>query len=932
MNAAEKTAPARPPPPTSLRNGVESGNSRLISNGPESEVKPENGTNASRTRPVAPPRHKFPQYSQLDDSAATKPVAPPRNEKSISADISPIFTGPKGNNVPTTTTIVEETAASPTSSSADSILGELRPIPAQRSAHKLTSVLTPPLARPLFPAPPPPLRLIRKLSSDTSDDEMISERTISLHTTSEMQGVVFRDPPSQSPLHLPKQSMSLDLNKISLRYADEEVEDELDEAAERRRRQLQAASCISEYRLSELSCTSFEEEDNSAEKLDYQEQICFSGYVNMIVSNKKRRNYWLILRGNEFSFCEDDTTNIPCIGPLNMQLVRFLGLIDGVIHIIFNERSLIETPNYVEYKGLSFVEYKLIPIDNINIWMQFLTQAACQNEKVLRCNIQEANACGRFWLKQALGDEWNEGWAFITDRRLRYWIEGLDALFELDLRRATFIKRELNNEYWCPQVKKSSQGPLLITLDGSCLYIQSEFDACTTLLGTFLNSLYRSATRIEEHCLTIDSIPLLVEKCIRFVSTYGMDLKGIYRKNGSAAEARSLMNDYTNDPLNFHIMRINDETSNVAADVLRAFFRQLSEPLIPVEFHKTFYHIAALPIPDSRVEAYRATLAKFPTVNLNTIRRLITHLAEVSEHSEKNFASIENLSKIFGPTTFGLDKSQQTSDTISMDTMKNIAIQIRVIQDLLTYCKEIFPLTARETAAKEKINELQSKKSLPKARANGLLVAIHLLKKDNTPFNVQSHLQASDVVETKQKQLRSVNPNDPPAEYALFEVLANGCLQRRIAPDEVLSHIVIDRWLSWKNAFSDSYLCLRLDQKTVDAMKTNAFADDVRYAEPGSKSFKAVHFKLESGTRIVCYSKAMKPLAKWNLAQTLWFEGATEERKAPNNHTLTFFVVQGPDKSKIKNKLSGSCIAFQNLDQLTQWHNCIMICKRECET
>jgi hypothetical protein len=38
-------------------------------------------------------------------------------------------------------------------------------------------------------------------------------------------------------------------------------------------------------------------------------------------------------------------------------------------------------------------------------------------------------------------------------------------------------------------------------------------------------------------------------------------------------------------------MRVNDETSNVAADVLRAFFRQLMEPLIPIDFHKTFYHI-----------------------------------------------------------------------------------------------------------------------------------------------------------------------------------------------------------------------------------------------------------------------------------------------------------------------------------------------------
>ncbi|KAI6240063.1 Arf-GAP with Rho-GAP domain, ANK repeat and PH domain-containing protein 3 [Aphelenchoides fujianensis] len=744
------------------------------------------------------------------------------------------------------------------------------------------------------------------------------------------QRVFFRQTPPQSPPHLPKQSMSLDLNKIALRYADADAdEEEDDELAERRRRLLHTASCVSDYRLSALN-GDFESPDELPEEpevveeeVGYKERFCFSGWVTFIVSSKKRRTYWLILRGNE--------PPLRASVPLNMQMMRFLGLIDGVVHIVFNERNLIEGPNYVEYKPLSSVDYRFIPTENVQIWMQFLTQASCQHEKVLRCNIQEANACGRFWLKQAVGDEWSEGWAFVTDRRLRYWIEGLNALFELDLRRATLIKRELNKEYWCPHVKKSSQGPLLIALDGSCLYMQSEFDVCTSLWCTLLSSLYRSASRIEEHCLTVEGIPLLVEKCIRFISTYGMDLKGIYRKNGSAAEARSLMNDYTNDPLSFHIMRINDETSNVAADVLRAFFRQLAEPLIPVEFHKTLYHIGLflrsisfplppLPIADARVEAYRATLAKFPPVNLNTIRRLITHLSEISEHSEKNFASIENLSK-----------ARESSDVVSMDSIKNIPNQIRVINDLLTYCKEIFPLTTRELMAKEKINEVQSRAVLPKARANGLLWPIHLLKKDNMPFNVQSHLQAAEVVEAKQKQLQRLNPNEPPVEYALFEVHANGLLQRRIAPDEVLSHIVLDRWMDWKNVFAESFLLLKEDRRIIDAMKTNAFADDVRFAEPGSKSFKSVHFKLESGTRIVCYSKAMKPLAKWNLAQTLWFQGATEERKAPNSHTLTFFVVQGPDKSKIKNKLSGCCIAFQTEEQRTQWNNCIVICKRESE-
>lgn len=74
--------------------------------------------------------------------------------------------------------------------------------------------------------------------------------------------------------------------------------------------------------------------------------------------------------------------------------------------------------------------------------------------------------------------------------------------------------------------------------------MQADSDLCTALWYDFLTELFQSATRIDEYCVTTDNIPILVDKCIRFIQTYGMDLKGIYRKNGSASEARSLMSDF----------------------------------------------------------------------------------------------------------------------------------------------------------------------------------------------------------------------------------------------------------------------------------------------------------------------------------------------------------------------------------------------------
>lgn len=55
-----------------------------------------------------------------------------------------------------------------------------------------------------------------------------------------------------------------------------------------------------------------------------------------------------------------------------------------------------------------------------------------------------------------------------------------------------------------------------------------------------------------------------------------------------------------------------------------------------------------------------------------------------------------------------------------------------------------------------------------KARANGLLVAIHLFEKDNKSFNVQSHWHASQVIDFKREQLEGNGQSGD--DYALFEV------------------------------------------------------------------------------------------------------------------------------------------------------------------
>lgn len=56
--------------------------------------------------------------------------------------------------------------------------------------------------------------------------------------------------------------------------------------------------------------------------------------------------------------------------------------------------------------------------------------------------------------------------------------------------------------------------------------------------------------------------------------------------------------------------------------------------------------------------------------------------------------------------------------------------------------------------------------------------------------------------------------------YALFEVLRDSQLERRLSGDEILKQIVLDRWLEWDNTVSDCYLLLKKDENPFSPQVT----------------------------------------------------------------------------------------------------------------
>lgn len=113
---------------------------------------------------------------------------------------------------------------------------------------------------------------------------------------------------------------------------------------------------------------------------------------------------------------------------------------------------------------------------------------------------------------------------------------------------------------------------------------------------------------------------------------------------------------------------------NVVADVLRSFFRQLDSPLIPYHIQDRLFAVASLKgirfnffflnhnfnesyfSDPTRLDEYHEILMGLPRIRIQTLRRILDHLKDVTELANANLATIENVAKVFGPTLFSVEQ------------------------------------------------------------------------------------------------------------------------------------------------------------------------------------------------------------------------------------------------------------------------------------
>nr|XP_020448379.1 SLIT-ROBO Rho GTPase-activating protein 2 isoform X1 [Monopterus albus] len=179
-----------------------------------------------------------------------------------------------------------------------------------------------------------------------------------------------------------------------------------------------------------------------------------------------------------------------------------------------------------------------------------------------------------------------------------------------------------------------------------------------------------------------ETIPLIVESCIRFISHHGLQHEGIFRVSGSQVEVNDIKNAFERgeDPL---AGDQNDHDMDSIAGVLKLYFRGLDHALFPKEVFHDLISCVSMESLQERAVHIKKVLQSLPSKTLIMMRYLFAFLNHLSNYSEENMMDPYNLAICFGPTLMSVPEGH---DQVSCQAHVN-----ELIKTIIIHHDTIFP-------------------------------------------------------------------------------------------------------------------------------------------------------------------------------------------------------------------------------------------------
>jgi len=155
-------------------------------------------------------------------------------------------------------------------------------------------------------------------------------------------------------------------------------------------------------------------------------------------------------------------------------------------------------------------------------------------------------------------------------------------------------------------------------------------------------------------------VPALVVHCVNEIEKRGLYECGIYRVPGSEREVKDLKDKFLRGKGCPNLSKID---VHVLCGCLKDFLRNLREQLIPQSMWAEFTQACSNPDETDGESGLFQAISKLPQPNRDTLAFLILHFKRVGEVLE-NKMTINNLSKILGPTIIGYSSPNPSPEDI----------------------------------------------------------------------------------------------------------------------------------------------------------------------------------------------------------------------------------------------------------------------------
>ncbi|KAJ8288764.1 hypothetical protein COCON_G00014230 [Conger conger] len=176
-------------------------------------------------------------------------------------------------------------------------------------------------------------------------------------------------------------------------------------------------------------------------------------------------------------------------------------------------------------------------------------------------------------------------------------------------------------------------------------------------------------------------IPVFIAKCVDYIERTGLTTEGLYRVSGNKTDQDNIQKQFDQDH-NIDLI-VMDVAVNAVAGALKAFFADLPDPLIPYNLHPELVEAAKIVDHIERLQVLKEIVQKFPPVNYDVFRYVITHLNRVSRHSQTTLMTADNLSICFWPTLMRPDFENK-------DTLSTTKLNQSVIESFIQQCQYFF--------------------------------------------------------------------------------------------------------------------------------------------------------------------------------------------------------------------------------------------------